>query len=384
MISISEIILSEAELRYILKRVSEKKADFNDTFQYAKILSHTLGNELSDEILTLEDPEIITAELLRSSYEDINSVCADVQKALDERISVNLKPQKSAFPAERVRQFAHSLIDPTVSESVIKRRARTGTTTISMSFHDDYISENAKFRQKLGLDCYITRIGSHCCEWCTAVSGKYAFGEQPADIFRRHDNCDCVIIYDNKVLRGKQRDGGTTRAWEETKEYPKDFEPLVLSQEQAKTLENRNLRQFRGLTDSGESGIIETENQKRLRKMIENGDVTLEINKEMQNRHYKGTREYNELSAKNIKKSYFNIPQSELQEFLKENATHGNIKFDKNGNAREIFYFKKNIAYDTKIKKDTSYATVHYSKKRTHFSPYTPKVPNEGVNDNET
>lgn len=277
MISISEIILSEAELRYILKRVSEKKADFNDTFQYAKILSHTLGNELSDEILTLEDPEIITAELLRDSYEDINSVCADVQKALDERLSINLNPRKAAYPAERVRQFAHSLIDPTVSESVIKRRARAGTTTISMSFHDDYISENAKFRQKLGLDCYITRIGSHCCEWCTAVSGKYAFGEQPADIFRRHDNCDCVIIYDNKVLRGKQRDGGTTRAWEETKEYPKDFKPLVLSQEQAKTLENRNLRQFRGLTDSGESGIIETGGKDVIINAFKNGKTSDEV-----------------------------------------------------------------------------------------------------------
>lgn len=253
MISISEIILSEAELRYILKRVSEKKADFNDTFQYAKILSHTLGNELSDEILTLEDPEIITAELLRSSYEDINSVCADVQKALDERISVNLKPQKSAFPAERVRQFAHSLIDPTVSESVIKRRARAGTTTISMSFHDDYISENAKFRQKLGLDCYITRIGSHCCNWCTDVAGKYKFGEQPADIFRRHDNCDCVIVYDTEVLRGKKSNGRYTRAWDKP-EVKKPSKPEIITDPQE--LENRKLSEIRGLTSSGGSGKI--------------------------------------------------------------------------------------------------------------------------------
>lgn len=125
---------------------------------------------------------------------------------------------------------------------------------------------------------------------------------------------------------------------------------------------------------SGKSGIIKTENQKRLQEMIDDGDVSLDINEEMQNRHYKGTHEYNELLKKGVEKSYFNVPQVELQKFLKKNATHGKIKFDRNGNARETLYFKKNAAYDTKVKQNTSYVTAHYSKTRTHLSPYTPKT----------
>ena len=107
--------------------------------------------------------------------------------------------------------------------------------------------------------------------------------------------------------------------------------------------------------------------------MIDNGDVTLDINEEMQNRHYKGTYEYESFLKKGIKKSYFNVPQSELQKFLKKNATRGEIFFDSKGNVNETFFFKKNAAYDTRLKKNTGYVTAHYSKKRTHLSPYTPK-----------
>ena len=129
----------------------------------------------------------------------------------------------------------------------------------------------------------------------------------------------------------------------------------------------------KGIDKSGGSGIIKTENQKRLQKLIDNGDISLDINTEMQNRHYKGTPEYESFLKKGIEKSYFNVPSSELQKFLKKNAASGEVFFDSRGNAKEAFLFKKNAAYDTKLKKNTSYVMAHYSKKRTHLSPYSPK-----------
>ena len=117
--------------------------------------------------------------------------------------------------------------------------------TVSKSFHDDYIKTNAKLRAQLGLKPTITRYGTGCCAWCSAVAGKYRFGEQPDDIFRRHDNCDCVIIYDNQVLRGKQtEDGGRSKTWEEVDPRSLEAEPLTInSPERAKRLEQRMLAQ---------------------------------------------------------------------------------------------------------------------------------------------
>ena len=45
----------------------------------------------------------ILEPLLRGNYDDINAICAEVQSALDAKKGIGLKPQKAAFPAERVR-----------------------------------------------------------------------------------------------------------------------------------------------------------------------------------------------------------------------------------------------------------------------------------------
>lgn len=251
------------EFRSIVRRISSGTATFADTSKYAQILSSTIGNELSANVLELSDREQITQQLLRYGYKDINEVCARVQSSLDASLGVSIRPQTADFPEERVQQFSHSLVDPTVEDSVIQRRAKNGTANITMSFHDDYIEKNAKFRNDAGLNCYIERIGSDCCEWCTEVAGKYLFGTQPKDIFRRHDKCDCVIIYDNKVLRGKKNaKGESTKTWEEVPDTERaDYTPERISRQQAEKLQNQKLSQIRGLRvdNSGRSGIIESE-----------------------------------------------------------------------------------------------------------------------------
>ncbi len=129
------------------------------------------------------------------------------------------------------------------------------------------------------------------------------------------------------------------------------------------------------LTEAEKNDIIKyEENQKKLRAMIANGEISLELNPQIQNRHYKGTKEYNDFLSRGTEKSYFNVPMSELQSFVKENASKGELFFSSKGVVRERFFFKENAAYDTKLKKLTSYITVHYSKNRTHVSPYTPRI----------
>ncbi|MBR1592826.1 MAG: phage portal protein [Ruminococcus sp.] len=129
----------------------------------------------------------------------------------------------------------------------------------------------------------------------------------------------------------------------------------------------------KGLDKSEKGDIIKADNKKRLQEMINNGDVSLDINTDVQNRHYKGTYEYNAFLERGVEKSYFNVPQSDLQSFLNKNATTGDIYFDNKGGVKEVLKFEDNVAYDTKVKANTSYVTAHYSKNRTHLASYTPK-----------
>ena len=259
-------LAADPSLRAVVKRIKNGTATLADSAEYARVLSHILGREVSANVLDLDDRAGVVTQLLHDCYEDVNSIYAQAQTLLDEQAGIHINPQKPAFPAERVDQFTHSLIDPTVAESVIKRRARAGCETITKSYHDDCIKKNAQFRHDAGLKCYIVRIGTKCCEWCSEVAGKYEFGDQPDGIFRRHDNCDCTIIYDGQVLRGKQNaDGSRSKTWEELPNAnAADYTPPSLSEEQGRAIEQRNLAQIRGLKinnssidNSSGNGIID-------------------------------------------------------------------------------------------------------------------------------
>jgi len=253
--AIDKKLSTDPEFRTIVKHINGGRATFIDTERYAQITAHAVSRELSAEVLDLSDREGITTQILRDSYEDINATCARVQRAMDEKAGIHIRPQQENFPAERVQQFTHSLVDPTVEDSVIKRRARAGSDTIVKSAHDDFIRKNATFRNDAGLTCYIIREGTNCCEWCSSVAGKYSFGTQPDGIFRRHDNCDCTIIYDGQVLRGKRNaDGSRSKTWEEVPDAASSYNPTVLSPEEAERLQAKN--QPKILTNSVNGGKL--------------------------------------------------------------------------------------------------------------------------------
>lgn len=132
-----------------------------------------------------------------------------------------------------------------------------------------------------------------------------------------------------------------------------------------------------GSTGGGSSSDGSSSDKQRLQEMIKNGDVTLKINETIQNRHYKGRKEYNDFLKNGVEKSYFTVPQTELQKILNEKNTTGSIRIDRAGVAREIFDCGKPVAYDTQLKVNTPFVKVHYSQKKTHLSPHTPDRRNE-------
>lgn len=196
------------------KKIENGTATMEDAAQYQTMLSKILGQTIGESILNIPESERVKFLdwILRNQYQEANDRLAVIQKFLDKQQGIHIAPQKAPFPAERVEKLGKSLTDPTVPDSTIRRRARAGTETVSKSFHDDYVKTNAKFRSRAGLKCFITRKAvSGCCEWCTAMAGRYAYGEEPDDIYRRHDNCDCTVTFENGR---KRQDVWSKREWE--------------------------------------------------------------------------------------------------------------------------------------------------------------------------
>lgn len=253
---------NDKQLSALLDKIQSGQADFSDSSAYWQKLSGLIGSVLSRNVIEAGSGlnEEVSYLMLKSGHMRAFQIMSMVQKALDERQNIHINAVNPAFPEERARKASHSLEDKTVSQEVLQRRAENAIANIANSFHDDYIKENASFRQKAGLTCHVNRIGaSKCCAWCAEVAGRYEVSRAPADFWRRHDRCSCQIIYETSKFR--QRLSGTGRGWKVDSEVHRrqvqaiQYKPARFTREQAQALEQQNLRQYRGLTEAENSKL---------------------------------------------------------------------------------------------------------------------------------
>ena len=73
--------------------------------------------------------------------------------------------------------------------------------------------------RKAGAKAVIVRkeIGS-CCDWCRSLAGTYDYsaGQYPDDIFRRHENCRCIVTVSNE--KGHYTDVWSKREYDSERE----------------------------------------------------------------------------------------------------------------------------------------------------------------------
>lgn len=267
------------------RKIDSGTADFKDTAAYsnraADIMSEIFARRLPE--ISLAERETLCVELLHDRHTDINELLGRVQRSLDDAQGLHIAPQHAPFNAERAHQIGSSTADPTKPEETRQRRARSATATAARAMHDDYIRKNADFRSKAGLKCYINREAvPACCEWCTKIAGRFEYGEEPDDIYRRHDNCNCTVTYEN----GRQRqDVWSKRTWEAPADDAGAGErvrltaeqaaaagapdPVVFTAEQARELEAKHLPEV--LTNGKKHDKINLEVKSLYSALVESG-----------------------------------------------------------------------------------------------------------------
>ncbi|MBR3604440.1 MAG: hypothetical protein IKL52_00240, partial [Candidatus Gastranaerophilales bacterium] len=117
--------------------------------------------------------------------------------------------------------------------------------------------------------------------------------------------------------------------------------------------------------------LQDLENRDILKKRIEKGEITLEINPEKQNPHLLKYRKESE------NKSYFITSIEELQTLLNLHHTTGRVIISKSGQIKEIIFIDKIIGFDVDKNGNTVETNgfkVHYSKGRTHLVPYRKRL----------
>ena len=197
--------MTDRKLATVSKRIRDGTATQVDGHTYAERLGKNASKALQDVLIEENLPDgklyynIATRTViptLENNQALINEAATEIQKNIDKKSKIYLNSVKPSFPAERI----NGLIDKMTADDITLEEAlvwiREPIVNNSEAFFDDFIRENAQFRNDVGMKATITRVAEYkACDWCKNLEGTYEYGKHPSEIFARHEFCRCEVTF---------------------------------------------------------------------------------------------------------------------------------------------------------------------------------------------
>ena len=251
---------NDSKLAKILKRIQNGKGTMHDTALFAKECGAALSEAIAKNVTPDRLPngqlyyniaDTILRTTLKDNYDLLNMAAQAVQEQTDSKLNIHLAPQQAPFPEDRIHKIINAAADQTADSDTIKRRLDSPVRNVTESFYDDFVEENAKFRDEAGLKTYIVRqTNGKCCNWCASLAGRYLYEDAPDNVFAKHDNCSCTCEYISDRYR---QDVWSKRRYVLSSEQRKAIleqtpMPTRFTKEQAQNLQNNVLN---GVANAG-------------------------------------------------------------------------------------------------------------------------------------
>ena len=188
--------------------------------------------------------------LICKNSKEAARVAAQVQNSLNRHAGLGLKALQPSPNENR----ATGLINKISSyDSYEKAEWLTGEPVVNytQSAVEDTIRTNADAHFKAGLSPKIKRIATgNCCKWCRSLAGTYDY-PVPREIYRRHENCRCLVLYDPGD--GKVQNAHTKATYRSQQEAEREYRINLVKQfeqkQQAEETLNRIVRNPETLAD---------------------------------------------------------------------------------------------------------------------------------------
>lgn len=211
-------------------------ATFYDANEYAELVGQDVaeairalnGNDLPNGMMYYNIAEKSLRPVLEEASERIMSMTDLTFVSVDQAAGIGLVPIR---PSQEDK--IQGIIDLASSKpwNDVKLELSEVAITFARKVVDQSVQVNADFHYKAGRTPKIIRTPDRgACDWCREVAGKYNYFDvkNPGnDVFRRHDNCKCTVVYDPGEKKKRETVWGPSTA--EKKAY-KDREAELKEQ----------------------------------------------------------------------------------------------------------------------------------------------------------
>lgn len=234
-----ELYESNKELKDLLGLIENGLATYEEANLFSQKVGELLAKVFQENINASELPDgklyyniaqRVVEPMLNHNYTIIKDYCVNVQTILNEQAKIGLKAIEPELNQDRVDGII-DLVSGYDDFNKAKDLLNEPVVNFSQSIVDSSIKANADFQYQSGMNAKITRyVVGGCCKWCSRLAGTYDYDNKPTDIFRRHENCRCTVVYKPSAHKWQN---SHTKVWngdaEARIEWSKTFEEHGLS-----------------------------------------------------------------------------------------------------------------------------------------------------------
>lgn len=212
----------------IAERIEAGKATYAEVYraalEHGRILTGSLKRFLPaalEEAAKNLSPELAEAVIRPSMVagaKDIGKLAAQVQTALNQTAGIGIGFIEPKPNQDQIRGIIEGLCKAESYEAGEEAFLNRVGNYLE-GYVDDCVHDNAKFQYQAGLSPTIERRAvANCCKWCSALAGVYPYdkvSDTGNDVFRRHRNCHCQVLF-NPGNGSKKRQDVYSKRWADT------------------------------------------------------------------------------------------------------------------------------------------------------------------------
>ena len=208
----------------IRKKIEQGTATYAQAEEMARECSRQLNKAFRDNLpdavnnnfLYRETAEVVVRKPINQTAGDVADAAKKIQAALNEQAEIGMNPIVPELNEDQVDGIITGICNQPYSTG--QNEFFSQVENLMEGYVDDFVYDNADFQYEAGLSPTIERTAvGKCCKWCDNLTGVYPYEKvqnHGNDVFRRHKNCHCQVLY-NPGDGSKRRQNVHNRRWTE-------------------------------------------------------------------------------------------------------------------------------------------------------------------------
>lgn len=214
----SRLFERDNTIEQIFKRIRRGTATHEDSSVFANQIGDILKKALKSVDVSDADIDYLSYNILgnclNQNYRLTTLVAESVQNILLDASGLGVNAIVPGINKNRIAGLQTLISNADTTEQV---EAVLGEPVVNFTQYcvDYFVKKNAEFNKQIGMDPIVARKyeGQHYdphrephmqdCQYCKELAGEWAYGEEPLDVFKRHEGCRCTVAYfPNKKSKG--------------------------------------------------------------------------------------------------------------------------------------------------------------------------------------